>query len=277
MILPWAAALIGMLGYGVGAIVQSASAKRRGGPTAMIQPLYLLGIACDALAWIGALVALQRLPLFTVQAILAGSLGVTVLLARIFLGVPLVRRDLAAITIAAVGLVIVAASAGEQSIAHPPARFALGMLMGLALIAGLTLWAYRRGAPLLLAALSGLAFAGGALGGRALGLTEFSWSIAANPVLWLMIAYALLALFSFSRALERGEVGPVMAVMWVVDVIVPGLIGVAVLGDSVRPGATIPAILGVAISVIGCIFLAGSAAQPTISRPAETSVQTAIR
>lgn len=277
MMWPWIAALIGMLGYGLGSIVQSASAKRRGGPTAMIQPLYLLGIGFDALAWIGALIALQKLPLFTVQAILAGSLAVTVLLARFFLGARLVRRDLVAIGVVGLGLVLVAASAGVQRVQYIPAGLVWGMAAGLVVILGMTFWAYRHGAPLLLATLSGLAFSGGALGGRAIGLGDLGWRVVASPILWLMIAYAILAIFAFSRALERGEVGAVMAIMWVVDVIVPGVIGVLILGDTVRTGGTIPAILGVTISVIGGILLAGSAARQTrVALPAAPARFSAI-
>lgn len=263
---PWIAALIGMVGYGVGAIIQSVSVRRRGGPTAMFQPLYMLGVLCDALAWIGALIALQKLPLFTVQALLAGSLAVTVVLGRIVLGTILERRDLVGITVAGVGLVIVAAFSGTQSVAHTPPTMVWGMIVGLVVLGLATLWVYQRGAPLLLAALSGLAFSGGALGGRALGITEVSFSILAKPMLWLMIAYALLAVFTFSRALERAPVGSVLAVMWVVDVIVPGVIGMLVLGDTVRGDNPIPAAIGVLISVAGAVILAGTAGDTGLRR-----------
>lgn len=277
MIWPWLAALVGMLGYGVGAIIQSISAKRRGGPTAMFQPLYLLGVACDGLAWIGALVALQRLPLFTVQAILAGSLAVTVLLARVFLGATLARRDILGISIAGLGLLLVAGSSGTQSLSHTPSGLVWAMTVGFVVIAGATLVVYRRGAPMLLAALSGLAFAGGALGGRALSATTITWATLTDPLVWLMIAYALLALFAFSRSLEFGEVGSALAVMWIVDVIVPGIIGVFVLGDTVRTGAMAPAIIGVLLAVAAGVLLAGTAGRQSagarkVDHPATTAI-----
>lgn len=277
MIWPWLAALAGMLGYGVGAIIQSISAKRCGGPTAMFQPLYLLGVGCDALAWIGALVALQRLPLFTVQAILAGSLAVTVLLARVFLGAALARRDVLGISIAGVGLLLVAGSSGTQSVSHIPSSLVWSMAVGLMVITALTLVVYRRGAPMLLAALSGLAFAGGALGGRALSATTITWATLADPIVWLMIGYALLALFAFSRSLEFGEVGSALAVMWIVDVIVPGIIGVFVLGDAVRPGAMVPAIVGVLLAVAAGVLLAGTAGNQSagarrVEHPASSAI-----
>lgn len=241
----------------------------------MIQPLYLLGIGCDALAWIGALIALQRLPLFTVQAILAGSLAVTVVLARLFLDARLHLRDHLAVAIVGVGLVLGGISAGVQTIRETPAGFVPAMFLGLALVTGLTLWAYRHGGPLLLAGLSGLAFSGGALGARALGITELSLTLLADPILWAMAGYGFIAILALSRSLERGDVGPAMAVMWMVDVIVPGLVGVVVLGDTVRPGWTVPAILAVGLSVAGCVVLAlgQTALQPAGKvHPARTAI-----
>lgn len=136
MIWPWAAAFIGMIGYGVGAIIQSSSAKRHGGPTAMFRPRYLLGILSDALEWVGALIALQKLPLFTVQAILAGSLTLIVVIARVFLNATLRRRDLIGIGVAGVGLVIVAASAGVSHVARVLSGFAIAMALGLIVLTG---------------------------------------------------------------------------------------------------------------------------------------------
>ena len=55
----------------------------------------------------------------------------------------------------------------------------------------------------------------------------------------------------------------------VVEVLVPGAIGVAVLGDGVRPGWVFPALLAVAAAVAACSVLATSPAQ---HMTAETSV-----
>lgn len=80
------AAVAGMMAYGIATVLQAAGAKRAHGVAVLGQPLYLLGTGLDAAAWLASVVALQQLPLFAVQAVLAGSLGVTVVLARVFLG-----------------------------------------------------------------------------------------------------------------------------------------------------------------------------------------------
>ena len=48
--------------------------------------------------------------------------------------------------------------------------------------------------------------------------------------------------------------------MWVVEVVVPGALGVALLGDSVRPGWAPAAVAGIALAVLGCLRLSRSAA-----------------
>lgn len=115
MIFGWLAALVGTAGYGVGTVLQAAGAKRSRGLAVMRQPTYLVGLGCDGVAWVASLLALQRLPLFAVQALLAGSLCVSVVLARIFLHARLRVRDGVAVTLVALALAAVAAASGVQS------------------------------------------------------------------------------------------------------------------------------------------------------------------
>jgi hypothetical protein len=53
----------------------------------------------------------------------------------------------------------------------------------------------------------------------------------------------------------------VAAVLWVVEVLVPGAVGVLALGDGVRPGWQIGAVIAVVVAVAGCAVLATSPAQ----------------
>ena len=45
----------------------------------------------------------------------------------------------------------------------------------------------------------------------------------------------------YTNALQHGQVGPVTAVLWIGEVVAPSAVGLAVLGDSVRTGWTLPA------------------------------------
>ena len=62
-------------------------------------PLYLIGIGCDLLAWVGSMIALRELAVYLVESILAGSLAVTVVAARVILKSRLRKRDIAAVVV----------------------------------------------------------------------------------------------------------------------------------------------------------------------------------
>ncbi|MCL9793413.1 hypothetical protein MXD58_003650, partial [Frankia sp. AgKG'84/4] len=79
-------ALVAALGYGASSIAQAEGARRATDTLrALRHPLYLAGLGGDALAWLASLVALRSLAVYQVQAILAGSLAVTVVGARVVL------------------------------------------------------------------------------------------------------------------------------------------------------------------------------------------------
>ncbi|HEX7805908.1 MAG TPA: hypothetical protein VF413_07085, partial [Cellulomonas sp.] len=109
------AAVVGALLYGSGTVLQALAARRASGPAVLRHPWYLAGLGCDLLGWTASLVALRALPLFTVQALLAGSLVVTVLLARVVLGAPLRRVDGVAVVVVVGALVVLARAAGPES------------------------------------------------------------------------------------------------------------------------------------------------------------------
>ncbi len=262
MTLALLAALVGTLGYGAGSVLQAAGASRASGPSVVLQPLYVVGLCCDGIAWIASLVALQGLPLFAVQALLAGSLAVTVVLARIFLAARLSGRDSLAIGAVAVSLVIVAASAGAESASVPPSWFGPVLFASLAGIAVALLVFYRSGRPMVLAVVAGMAFSGAALGARALVGGNSPWQVIDQPMAWSIAGFGVIGVMAYARALERGAVGPVTAVLWVIEVVLPGVVGVLLLGDGVRPGWAPGAVLALLAGLAGCVVLAMSPAQP---------------
>ncbi len=116
------AALGAAVAYAVGTVLQARGTRRAAGLRALRQPLVLLGLACDGLGLLLALVAYGRLPLFVVQGVVASSVVGVVLLAVPVLGARLRRSDAAGVGVAVVGLALLAASAAEQ----PPSRRAGG-------------------------------------------------------------------------------------------------------------------------------------------------------
>lgn len=260
MTLALIAAIAGMLIYGVGSILQAVGAQRAHGPAVVKQPIYIMGLAADGLAWLASLVALAQLPLFVVQSILAGSLGVTVILARAFLGTRVRQRDAIAIAVVVIALVVIALSAGKESARPTTLGTELAILAGfvITLIAAIVL--YRRSGSIAIAVVSGLGFSGAALCARAVHIKGWETALR-EPLVWALIGFGIIGALAYARSLEGGAVGPVTAVMWAVEVVVPGIIGIVALGDTVRDGWAIPAVLAVVATVGACIALANSPAQ----------------
>jgi drug/metabolite transporter (DMT)-like permease len=251
------ATLGGSVGYGVASVLQAWAAGRAHGPAVVRHPAYLIGLGCDTLAWLASLYALHALPLFTVQALLAGSLVITALLGRVVLHIRLSRRDAVAITVVTAALIVVVASAGTPSDAGPPVWFTPVLLVCLA-AAGIALIGWYRKSSLVLAGVAGAAFSGAALCARTLhlgdtvDLSDAVRSLAQTPLTWAALAFGAIGALAYARALERGTVGPATAVLWVVEVIVPGVVGAVVLGDRVRPGWAAPAVIAVLAAVVAC-------------------------
>lgn len=262
MMLAFLAALTGALGYGVGSILQAVGTSRADGLAALRHPLYLAGLACDAGAWLASLVALRYLPLFAVQSLLAGSLAVTVLLARLVLGTRLRRREVVALPLVGILLVVLAVAAGEQSAVAPPDGLRVVLLVGVAVTAGLAGLAYASARSGPLAVLAGVAFSGAALSTRAAHGTGRWSDLLTEPLAYAVLAYGVLGVVMYARSLERGAVGPATAILWVVQVAVPAAVGVLVLQDGVRPGWAVPAALALPAALAGCAALAGG--QPRV-------------
>lgn len=258
----YVAALAGMLLYGVASVMQAYAAKRASGAAVLRHPGYVGGLVCDGLAWVCSVIALATMPLFLVQSLLAGSLAVTVLLAVPVLGVKPTRRDVLAIAVVTVGLVLVSASAATESTSPVPEWFP-GVLMGAAvLVVVLSAALYRRGGTVALAVLAGLGFSAAALGARAAHLGEEPWlTTLENPLTWTVLVAGICGAVMYARSLERGAIGPATATLWVVEVVVPGAIGLLWLGDAVRPGWGPAALVGIAAAIAGCAALAHSPAQ----------------
>ena len=261
------AALAGALLYGSGTVLQALAARRASGPHVLRHPWYVAGLGCDLLGWLASLVALRALPLFTVQALLAGSLVVTVLLARLVLDAPLRRVDGVAVVVVVGALVVLARAAGPESpVRALPDGFTAAVLAVLGLLAAVSVAGYRRGPGWLFALLAALGAAGAAICARAVtlpaaaGTGELVRALAVEPLAWAVAAFGLLMTVAYARALERAGVGATAAVMAVVEVVVPATVGLMVLHDSVRPGWPVAAVVASVLALAACVALAASPA-----------------
>jgi hypothetical protein len=260
--------LIAALGYGVGAVLQAVGARHAAadadiGVKAMVkQPMFLFGLLADFGSWVISRFALHTLPLFAVQTILAGSLAVTVVLARIVLGAELRRPDRLAIVATVIGLVIVGVSAGSDEARDVTHLLKLCILAGIPAILVAAFFAVKMNKAVILAVLAGVAFTASALAARTIRVKgESIGGIFTEPMLWAMLIYAVIALAIHAGALLRGEVGPVTAAMWATEVVVAVIISAVALGDHMRPGWVLPAAFGIALTLAATVVLARSPAQ----------------
>lgn len=265
MLIGVGAAVVAMILNSVGALLQADGALRatRSRPVAM-QPRYVAGLVIDAVAWLASAFALRFLSVFAVQAVLGGALALTAVAGPRVFGTVLRRADWFAVTACVVGLVLVATSAGDT---RPPARSAAVDVVMLAswLLLAVTVLVLRRGAHAWpLAVVAGLGFGGAALAVRAAlgGAAPDLALLLALPATYLVLGFWAVGLIGYAAALSRGDVGSVTAVLLVTKVVVPGLVGIWLLGDAVRPGGALPLAVGLAVAVIGVVVLAQPRRRP---------------
>ncbi|HEY2205917.1 MAG TPA: hypothetical protein VGH99_15705 [Pseudonocardia sp.] len=259
-------ALAGMLLNSLAGLWQSDATGRVTRQRSLLtEPRYLGGLVCDALGWLCAVVALRHLPVFAVHGVLGASIAVTAIAARVLYGSVLRRVDGLAIVGCLMGLVLVQFSAGEAqpSPASATAYVVLFAATGLLGVGTFLFWRGPRVWPL--AAIGGLGLGGTSLAVRALRVDSGSAShllgLLFQPAAYLMVLLWVIGMLAFTRALGLGSVAIVTAVMQVVEVIVPGLVGIALLGDTVRSGWQLPMATGLLVAAAGVVVLARSPAR----------------
>ncbi|WP_435737953.1 hypothetical protein V5D56_04980 [Cellulosimicrobium sp. PMB13] len=267
MIWSVAAAVGAAVAYAVSTIMQAVATRRAHGLAAVRHPLVLGGLALDGVAFLLSLLALDHLPLFVVQAVVASSLVGVVILARVVLHAALRRTDLLWIGVVVGALVVLALAAGEQPASEPPAAFTTWtVVVSVALVAAVAL-AYRRGHPILLALLGGLGYSVAAVAARGAHASGDLLDTVLQPLAVAIVAAGAAGVLGYLRALEKGSVGSVAATVSVVEVLVPGAVGLLVLDDVVRDGWGVPAVVATVLAVAGCVVLATSPANAAAEEP----------
>lgn len=272
--------IFGALCYAAASIFQAVAVRRSASTVkAMGHPLYLIGIGCDILAWLGAMVALRELAVYVVESVLAGSLAITVVAARVFLKARLRGRDVVAVVISVGALGVLALSAGPQRDIMPTLPMKLGFCAAAAVLVLLGWGATRLGKPGLVAVLAGLSIGSGSLAGRALslpaadGVVPVALGIVTDPQVWALVTFAGTGMLLYANALRLGQVGPVTAVLWIAEVIAPSAVAVLLLGDTVRAGWALPAAIAALVTVFGAAVLATA---PATEATAVESAQPAL-
>lgn len=256
-------AILGLLGallaavlYGLGTVLQAKGVKG-------LPWVYAAGLAADALGFLASLLAVRVLPLFVVESAVASSVAVTALLAVWWLHARITRREVAALAAIGVGLVALAATARDGSGTRVSTHGELLICWAVVpvLAAGAVAWRARGAwSGLVLATVAGLGFGGTAIAARVLHVHTPWWRTIEEPALWALAAYGAISLVAFGLALARADVTAVAAITFVVETIVPTIVGVTWLGDRVRHGTAPVAVVALALTLAGCLVLARFAA-----------------
>jgi drug/metabolite transporter (DMT)-like permease len=263
--LSFAAAGAAAVCYGVASVLQAVGARRTTERqlgkllVRVTQQLpYLGGLALDLAGFVLSVIALQSLPLFLVQSLIAGSVGVTAITATLVLKARLRRPEILALVVLVVGLVLLAIGAKPghgHALPQSAQWLLLATLPGLAAVARAAAQRTSRASTVTLAAVAGAGFAAVGIAARGLGEPRPWWHALSAPGAWAIIGFGALGVITFAAALQRGSVTVAAAVMSGTETLVPSVVGLVALGDATRSGFGAPvAAVGFALT-LGAVFL----------------------
>lgn len=258
MTLALIAAFVAAVCYGLGSLLQAVGARRPAKSVlAVTQSLpYLAGIGLDLMAFAVSTVALRRLPLFSVQAIVASSVVVTALLASLVLGLRLRRVERVAVAAACLGLLMLGlSSSGAPPESSPPWLAAIVLIVAIGVAAAGAFTLRRSASGPLLGLLAGAAFGLVSLSVRLLRIGPDLASWLADPAAYALLLSGAVALFLYAAALQRTHVTRTTAVVVTVDALLPAAVGVLLLGDRAAAGRGWLALLGFGAAVCGAVVL----------------------
>ena len=217
------------------------------------QPVFLVALILNGVGFLLHVAALQTLPLFLVQAVIAGSVAVTAVLSVRVLRTRLAPQQWGAVAMVVAGLVLLGVSAQSGEAESGPDALPLvllGAVVGIAALAA----AVRRlsyGA-VLLGLLAGAGFGVVAIAARL--LPELGPGVLTSPFAGVLVLAGTGAFLVYSAAMQRGSVTTATAAMVVTQTVVPAAAGL-LLGDRVRPGSVPVALLGFALALAGALGL----------------------
>ena len=258
-------ALGAMTCFGLAAVLQAVATgrtERRPGldPRLLLQlarqPVFLGSLALNGLGFALHITALQSLPLFLVQAIIAGSVAVTAVLSVRVTGASLARAQWFAVALVVLGLTMLGPSATTGQAAPGGPRAALLLLAALGLVVLAAWFAARvRGAAgaVLLGLLAGTGFGVVAVSARL--LPPYGAALLGSPLAYVLPLAGATAFLLYSAAMQRGSVTTTTAALVITQTGVPALVGVLLLGDRVREGFLTLAVAGFVLALGGAVGL----------------------
>lgn len=281
MILGVIAAVGAALAYGTASVLQAYGARSvdpnaatdiaptlRSTIAAMLTVTFLAGMVLDALGFVGSLVSARTLPLFLCQPIISSNLVVTAVLATLVLHARLSRRDWTAIGVVVASLVVLGLTAGSEGHGHdkPWLHWAvLGAAVILLLGGVIVLRLMTRRVAVLAGLLAGVLFGLLAVSVRILdGVSPFDLgALLSDPAAYAIVVSGPGGFYLFTVALQTGAVSAASASIVVGETVVPGALGILLLGDTTRPGWGPITLIAFVAAVTGAVVVAMSSAVET--------------
>ncbi len=278
MLVSLVAAVTAALCYGIASVMQAVAvraASRRstgGGPAGtalgsvdpglvvrmLRQWRFVASLGLDLIGFLAQLVALQRLPLFAVQAMVAGSLAVTAVLAAWLINVQLAWREWLAVAGVVVGVGLLGASAGAEGARGVGGPFKLALIVAVAAVAVAGVLASRLSRPArtpVLGAVAGLGYGVVAVAARVLpGYSPAE--LIRDPAAYAVVAAGVVSFMLYATALDNGSVTVATAAVVLAETAPPALIGILFLGDHTRPGLALVAVVAFVLAVTCAVLLA---------------------
>ena len=280
------AALVACFSYGTASVLQSRAARQEGegavaAPTfrstmsAILAPLFLAGMLLDGLGFLGSLVSARLIPLFLSQTIMSANLAVTAVLSVLVLGVRLRTRDWTAIAIVLAALCVLGFSAGELGTEVPGRHMHWSVLAAAVLIFVFGVVLVRvlgTKAAVPAGLIAGILYGAMAVAVRiAHGLDPFQWhALVSDPAAWAVLVAGGGGFYLFTVALQIGSVNGVAAALVMGETVIPGVVGVLLLGDVAKPGLGWLVGVAFATAVAGAVAIAifGAAEEEPAAVPA---------
>jgi drug/metabolite transporter (DMT)-like permease len=275
------AALLACFGYGTASVLQAygarssaAAAAAHGDPVsttaaptlretvaAALTPAFLCGMALDGLGFVGSVVSARLIPLFLSQTIMSANLVVTAVLGVVVLGVKLHARDWVAIVAVVLSLCVLGATAGHTGEGTKVTAVHWGVLIASAVgvVAGLVvIRALGARAAIPAGLIAGLLFGAMAVAVRVVdGLDPFRFGVVlADPAAWTVILAGAGGFYLFTVALQIGSVNGAAAALVAGETVVPGIVGVVLLGDTTAHGLGWLMVLAFVGAVSGAVAVA---------------------
>ncbi len=273
MLVSLIAAIVAAVFYGVASVIQAIAVRAAShrtpeeanagvDPRLVVRMLhqwrFVVSICLDALGFLAQLVALQKLPIFAVQAFVAANLAVTAVVASRVIGMTLSWREWAAVLGVVAGVGLLGSTAGAQGAAQVSNIFKFALIVAVAGLAVVGLAAAKLNDPYRTTALgitAGFGFGVISIAARVLNGFE-PLQLARDPAAYAIISAGIISFMFYATALEGGSVTVATAAVVLSETIPPAIIGVIFLGDQTRHGLAAVAWGGFFLAVASAVMLA---------------------